>query len=54
MKKLIIVLFSVFAALFAATFTVYYLNLDMKLVHKLYGILGKHHDKLDTQKDRRL
>ncbi|MCC8074274.1 MAG: hypothetical protein LIO62_09155 [Clostridiales bacterium] len=38
--------------LFAATFSVYFFNLDMKLVYKVQKLLGKHYD--NQEKDRKL
>lgn len=55
MKKLfkfLLKLFIVFFVLFAATFTVYYGNFDMKLVRKAYDKLQPHYDNLE--KDRKL
>lgn len=43
---------AVVIALFAATFTVYWFNADMKLVRKIYEKLQPHYDNL--QKDRKL
>lgn len=40
------------AVLFAATFSIYFFNLDMKLVYKVQKLLNKHYDKLE--KDRKL
>lgn len=50
--KVIAKLVAVFVALFSVTFTIYYLNLDMKLVRKIYDLLGKHYD--EQEKDRQL
>jgi hypothetical protein len=36
----------VVAALFALLFTIYFFNLDMKLVGVIYRALGKHYDKM--------
>lgn len=52
MLKALIILLIVVAAFFVITFTVYYFNLDMKLVRKVYDLLGKHYDNME--KDRRL
>ena len=46
MKALIIILI-VLAALFVLTFCIYFFNLDMKLVRKIYDALGKHYDSLE-------
>lgn len=50
--KVIAKLIAVFAALFAGTFAVYWFNLDMKLVRKIYDKLQGHYDNLE--KDRKL
>lgn len=52
MLKAIIIILIVFAALFVLTFGIYYFNLDMKLVRKIYDLLGKHYDNIE--KDRKL
>lgn len=50
--KLIGKLLAVFLSLFGLTFTIYWFNLDMKLVRKLYDWLQTHYDEL--KKDRKL
>lgn len=45
-------LFAVFIALFGVTFTLYWFNLDMKLVRKIYDALQPHYD--NQEKDRKL
>lgn len=52
MLKAIIIILIVLAALFVLTFGIYYFNLDMKLVRKIYDLLGKHYDNI--KKDRKL
>lgn len=52
MLKALIIILIVLLALFLLTFAIYYLNLDMKLVRKVYEALGKHYDNLE--KDRKL
>ncbi|MEG1651507.1 MAG: hypothetical protein RSB78_02975 [Oscillospiraceae bacterium] len=42
----------VLAALSVLVFAVYYFNLDMKLVEKIYGLMQKHYDGM--KRDRRL
>ncbi len=42
----------VLAALFALLLVVYFFNLDMKLVEKIYVALHKHYDKME--RDRQL
>lgn len=52
MLKALIIILIVIAALFVLTFAVYWFNLDMKLVRRIYDLLGKHYDNLE--KDRKL
>ncbi len=52
MLKALIIILIVLLALFLLTFAIYYFNLDMKLVRKVYEALGKHYDNLE--KDRKL
>ena len=37
-------------AFFVVTFTVYFFNLDMKLIRKVYDLLGKHYDTMKRDK----
>lgn len=50
--KIIAGIFAVILALFGVTFSVYWFNLDMKLVRKIYDWLQPHYDSLE--KDRKL
>ncbi len=52
MLKAFIIVLIVIAALFVLTFSIYYFNLDMKLIRKIYELLGKHYDNIE--KDRKL
>lgn len=52
MMKSAFIFVCVFFALFVATFSVYYFNLDMKLVRVIYDKLQVHYDNLE--KDRKL
>lgn len=52
MLKILIIILVIIAVLFVLTFGIYYFNLDMKLVRKVYDLLGKHYDNLE--KDRKL
>jgi hypothetical protein len=47
---LLIVLACVFVGLLMLLFTIYWFNLDMKLVYWLYNVLGKHYDNMDRDK----
>ncbi len=49
MDIFLIVLGVVFA-LFLITFAIYWFNLDMKLVRKVYDLLQKHYDKMKRDK----
>ncbi len=51
MKVLFIILGVIFA-LFVITFAIYWFNLDMKLVRKIYDSLQVHYDKI--KKDKKL
>lgn len=46
LKKLIAIIVS----LFGITFTIYWFNLDMKLVNKIYFMLQKHYDNMKRDK----
>lgn len=50
--KVIAKIFAVIAGLFGLTFTIYWFNLDMKLVNKVYFLLQKHYDTM--KRDKRL
>lgn len=50
--KIIGGLLALLATLFTVTFTVYWFNLDMKLVNKIYFALQKHYDNM--KRDKRL
>lgn len=38
--------------LFAVTFTLYWFNLDMKVIHWFYGKMKKHYDNIE--RDRKI
>lgn len=48
--KIIGGLLALAATLFTATFAVYWFNLDMKLVNKIYFALQKHYDNMKRDK----
>ncbi|MCR4925004.1 MAG: hypothetical protein K5917_01810 [Clostridiales bacterium] len=50
--KVLIILLIVIAVLFLLTFTIYWFNMDMKLVKKIYFALQKHYDSM--KRDRKL
>lgn len=47
---IILIILAVVVALFAITFTVYWFNLDMKLIRKVYDWLQKHYDNMKRDK----
>ncbi|MEZ3434982.1 MAG: hypothetical protein K1W34_10260 [Lachnospiraceae bacterium] len=51
MKKLLKILFKIICVTFSILFTIYMLNLDMKLVGFIYTWLNKFHDKKDSLRD---
>ena len=48
--KIISKIIAVIFALFGVTFTIYWFNLDMKLVNKIYFLLQKHYDNMKRDK----
>lgn len=48
--KTISKIIAVILALFGVTFTIYWFNLDMKLVNKIYFLLQKHYDNMKRDK----
>ncbi|MEE1504384.1 MAG: hypothetical protein UGF89_09105 [Acutalibacteraceae bacterium] len=47
---IILIILAVIVALFLLTFAIYWFNLDMKLVRKIYDLLGKHYDNMKRDK----
>ena len=47
---IILIILGVIFALFVITFAIYWFNLDMKLVRKVYELLGKHYDNMKRDK----
>ena len=47
---IILIILAVSVALFLVTFAIYWFNLDMKLVRKVYDLLGKHYDNMKRDK----
>ena len=47
---IILIILAVIVALFVLTFAIYWFNLDMKLVRKVYDLLGKHYDNMKRDK----
>lgn len=50
MLKVLLIILIVLFCLFALTFAIYWFNLDMKLVNKLYFALQKHYDNMKRDK----
>lgn len=48
--EVILIILGVLLAFFVVTFTIYFLNLDMKLIRKIYDLLGKHYDTMKRDK----
>ena len=49
---IVLIILGVILAFFVITFLVYFFNLDMKLIRKIYDLLGKHYDSM--RKDKKL
>lgn len=47
---IILIILAVIVAFFLLTFAIYWFNLDMKLVRKVYDLLGKHYDNMKRDK----
>ncbi len=45
-----LIILAVIVGLFLLTFGIYWFNLDMKLVRKVYDLLGKHYDNMKRDK----
>ncbi len=50
MLEIILIVLAVLVALFFLTFTIYWFNIDMKLVRKIYDALQKHYDNMKRDK----
>ena len=48
--EIIFIILGVVLALFVLTFIIYFFNLDMKLIRKVYDLLGKHYDTMKRDK----
>ena len=46
----LLIILGVVLGFFVVTFAIYYFNLDMKLVRRLYDLLGKHYDTMKRDK----
>ena len=50
--NILLIILAVIVAFFVVTFFIYWFNLDMKLVRKVYDALQKHYDNM--KRDRKL
>ncbi len=48
--EVLLIILAVIVGLFLLTFAVYWFNLDMKLVRKVYDLLQKHYDTMKRDK----
>lgn len=48
--KILLIILAVILCLFVVTFAIYWFNLDMKLIRKVYDFLQKHYDKMKRDK----
>lgn len=48
--EVVLIILAVILALFVVTFAIYFFNLDMKLVRKIYVWLQKHYDNMKRDK----
>lgn len=48
--NVVFIILGVILALFILTFVIYFFNLDMKLIRKVYDLLGKHYDTMKRDK----
>lgn len=50
--KILLILLAVIVVFLAVTFTIYFFNLDMKLIYWVQKLLNRHYD--EQEKDRKL
>ena len=48
--EIFLIILAVIVGFFLVTFAIYWFNLDMKLVRKVYDLLGKHYDNMKRDK----
>ena len=48
--EIVLIILAVLIALFLLTFIIYWFNIDMKLVRKIYDALQKHYDNMKRDK----
>ena len=50
--NILLIILAVIVTFFVVTFLIYWFNLDMKLIRKVYDALQKHYDNM--KRDRKL
>jgi len=50
--NILLLTFMILFLLFVVTFTIYWFNLDMKLIYKITPFMKKHYDNID--RDRKI
>ena len=48
--NVLLIILAVILCLFLITFAIYWFNLDMKLIRKVYDLLQKHYDTMKRDK----
>ena len=48
--EVLFIILGVILAFFVVTFTIYFFNMDMKLIRRIYDLLGKHYDTMKRDK----
>ncbi len=48
--KILFIILAVVLCLFVLTFVIYWFNIDMKLIRKVYDLLQKHYDTMKRDK----
>lgn len=48
--NVLLIILAVILCLFLITFAIYWFNLDMKLIRKVYDLLQKHYDNMKRDK----
>ena len=48
--EIFLIVLAVIVGFFLVTFAIYWFNLDMKLIRKIYDLLGKHYDNMKRDK----
>ena len=48
--KILLLIAGVCAGLFLLSVIIYWLNLDMKLIHLIYPLMNRHYDTMDRKR----